>query len=151
MPTTRRHLETTTRLTGGYRSILGCIALLTLTGCALSPSTGGTPPADGTGDGQQTTDPNPPRFTVSLTVSNATPQLNEEVIFRCVAGGDVSQPVSFVFQTSDVSLQAAPFGGTASFIVTESELGQGVDVTCSGTDADGTTATSSRVTIFPTG
>lgn len=151
MPTTCPRRRTTARFATGPCPILGCLALLALTSCALSPSTGGTPPTGGNGDGQQTTDTNPPNFTVTLSVSNSTPQLNEEVFFRCTAGGDFSQPVSFVFQTSDVSLQAALFGGTASFIVTETELGQGIDVTCSGTDADGTTATSGRATVFPTG
>ncbi len=137
------------RLASYFGTITGGVVLLALASCTLTVSTGGSPANGGNGDDTQPPG-TIPAFTVTLGVSNSTPQINEEVIFRCTPSGDIGQGASFSFQTADVSLQVNTASGTATFIVTESELDLSVDITCTATDAEGNTATSTRVTIFPT-
>jgi len=108
----------------------------------VSPGDGTVPPP-GNGDG-------PATFVVSIQVSNPTPQLQEEVTFRCTTEGDVSEPLTFSFQAPDVALQVDPVNGTASFIVTESDVGFTFDVTCSVIDGEGRTVQSGRISVTPT-
>ncbi len=131
-------------------SILAIVSTLALIGgCVPVVGTGGDgttgPPGDGdSGDGAAT-------FAVSLQVSNPTPQLLEEVTFRCTPQGAGSDALVFDFQSPDVALQVNSTNGTANFVVSESDLGLTFDVTCRASDGAGRTAQSRRVTVAPTG
>jgi len=107
------------------------------------PNDGTTPPpADGGGG--------PATFAVSILVSNPTPQLNEEVTFRCTIEDAVPEPLTFSFRSPDVVLQVDSSNATASFVVSESDVGLTFDVTCRASDAEGRTAESARITVAPT-
>lgn len=136
--------------TGLVPSMTAGAILLWSAGCVFSPSTG-NPPNGGDGGSQPPPTSNPPAFTVTISASNVTPQLNEEVLLRCVPDGDIGLGATFSFQSADIGLQVNASVGSATFVVTESELGQSIDVSCSATDQDGATVNSGRVTVFPTG
>jgi len=127
------------RLLGLLWLTAGCVPI------SGSPD-GGTNPPPNDGDGTTV----PASFTVSIQASNRTPQLYEEVTMQCFLSGDATAPVTFGFQSPDVPLTVNATSGTASFVVSESELAVAIDVTCSATDADNHTATSNRISVFPT-
>jgi len=129
----------TPRLLGLLWLAAGCVPISGL------PDGGTNPTPDG-GDG---TTPDA-TFTVSIQASNRTPQLYEEVTLQCFLSGNATAPVTFGFQSRDVTMTVNATSGTASFVVSESELDIAIDVTCSATDADNYTAMSNRISIFPT-
>ena len=125
--------------------------LVAATGCTVLTATDSTNANGGTTESPQPPGGAPATFSVTIATSNSTPQLNEEVRLRCMTTDAATEVASFSFQTADVDLQVDATAGTASFIVTDFELGLTIDVTCTATDADGNTATSPRVSVFPTG
>ncbi len=146
---------TTTRTAGvlrrwAYRRlILAIVSISSLIGGCVpivgSRNDGATPPP-GNGDNGD----GPATFAVSIQVSNPTPQLFEEVTFRCTTDGAASEPLTFDFHSPDVALHVDSINGTASFVVSESDLGLTLDVTCSASDRMGRAAVSNRVTVAPT-
>lgn len=122
------------------RSLLSCLLLTAFaaSGCVEFA----LPPSDGdSGD--------PPVPVATLSVSNPTPQVNEEVVLTCSAtgGGD---GVTFAFQPLTSRLQVDERRGTASFIVDETDVGIALSVTCTATNEHGTSARSNAQLITPT-
>jgi len=102
-------------------------------------------PSNGNGDGSGT-------LTARLTVSNPTPQLNEEVVLRCSVVGDVAEVVTFEFQPDDPRLAVNSTAGTASFVIQESDVtGAGFSFTCTAESDAGMSLPSNAVIIIPTG
>jgi hypothetical protein len=101
-------------------------------------------PPDGDGD------PDARVPVASLTLSNPTPQVGEDVVLECSAtgGGD---GVTFAFQPSTALLQVDERRGTASFIVQVTDVGIALSVTCTATNEHGTSARSNALLITPTG
>ncbi|MFQ5413038.1 MAG: hypothetical protein ACE5E6_01130 [Phycisphaerae bacterium] len=87
---------------------------------------------------------------VTLTVTNPTPNLLEEVQFLCVVEGGSAEGVTFAYQPDDARLVVDSATGVASIIVQESDLGVGVTFTCTGTNASGTGPPSLPQTVIPT-
>ena len=106
-----------------------------------SPDNGGSEP-----DGE--VDPTIP--VVSLAVSNPTPQVNEEVIFRCAVASGGMGNVTFDFQPRDGRLFVNSVAGTATFIVEEADVGVAFTFTCTATSEAGTSEPSNAQTIVPT-
>ena len=125
----------------------GCAELQVILQAILDPSTANGSGEDG-GDGADGS----AIPVVTLTVSNPTPQLNEEVILRCSVVGDGDGPVTFDFQPDDPRLVVNQSAGTASFVVQETDIsGAGFAFTCTATTTAGTTLPSNEVVIIPTG
>lgn len=111
--------------------------------CALFEGTG-----DGSsGNGNDTGDEVP---VVMLSVSNQTPQVNEEVTLTCSVVTGTSIGVTFDFQPEDGSLIVNHSTGRALFIVSDYDAGTALAYTCTGTNANGTSRPSAEVVIFPT-
>jgi hypothetical protein len=90
--------------------------------------------------------------TVTLSVTNPTPQLNEEVILRCSLVGNVDGLVTFDFQPDDPRLVVNQTAGTGSFVIQEIDIGgAGFAFTCTATTNAGTSLPSNQVVIIPTG
>ena len=109
----------------------GCVEL----GIIPPPDNGGGLP-DG-GDGNGNGGPSDVAPTVRLSVSNLTPQVNEQVTLRCIPTNDAPGPILFDFQTSGLAsarLVENTEQGTATFIVDESDIGVATSVTCSATN-----------------
>lgn len=118
---------------------VGFVELVLVAGCGLPVSNNdGTDPM--TGDIP----------VVRLTLSNPTPQVNEEVILQCeiVTGG--SPGVTFDFQPNDGRLFVDRATGTATFIVEGSDIGVAFSFTCSATNNVGTSEPSNELVIVPT-
>jgi len=107
------------------------------------PNGDGTNPPPGNGDGSAT-------FTVAIQASNVTPQVLEQVTFRCTTQGTTISPVTFAFQSPDVTLGVDGLSGTATYIISESDLGLSISVTCTATDGSGISVESSPATVTPT-
>jgi hypothetical protein len=130
-------------------TIAACLAALLklLTGCpgTVGPGTGGGPgPTDGLpppGDGTT--------LRVTLSVSNPTPQPNEQVTLTCALTDVGSGNVTFDFQPADGRLIVDHAAGTADFIVQESDVGLAMTFTCTASDGGGTSPPSSPRTIIP--
>jgi hypothetical protein len=127
--------------------------ILLVVGCAGMPAgngggndnSNGTPPPDNGGMGSV------PR--VSLSVSNPTPSLGEEVLLRCVVleGGENGEPVTIDFQPQTLRLAVDQAAGTASFVISEPDLGTELSATCTAANRHGVSPPSNSVRIFPTG
>jgi len=121
---------------GATQLLSGCVEL----GLIPPPDDGGTTPPDGGdgGDGGDGETDVPPQ--VRLAVSNLTPQLDEQVALRCVVTNQAAEPITFDFQTSGAAsnrfVENAE-AGTATFIVSETDIGQAISVTCTGTNEFG--------------
>ncbi len=74
---------------------------------------------------------------VSLSVSNPSPQVNEDVILTCTAEGGNSG-LTFGFQPAIGRLFVNDRTGVATFTVAESDVGQAFSFTCTGTNDQGT-------------
>lgn len=142
--------------------IPGCIELGIITPIGTPTETPTTTPTEtSTGDGGTSIigDPAPGDGAsgipiAALTVSNTTPQLNEEVTLTCrVAGGD-NTGARFDFAASQppaTGLNVNRSAGRATFIVTESDLNNTFRFTCSVTTDAGQSAASSAQFVTPSG
>lgn len=153
MPTTSRPIRSIVAvlMTLAFPAIGGCLNLEELL-IRVSPGTG-----DGSGgDNDGATDGDPddgagatvPR--VTLTASNPTPQLNEQLRLFCnVVAGDATGAV-FDFQPSFGRLMEDPVTGTASLIIDTSDIGSSFSFTCTATTTAGTSAPSPVLIVVPT-
>ena len=124
-------------------SAVSAVATGLIGACALVEGIG-----DGSsGDGGDTGDDVP---VVALSVSNPTPQVNEEVSLTCSVVTGTSIGVTFDFQPEDGSLIVNHSTGLALFIVSEYDAGTALTYTCTGTNTNGTSRPSGEVVIFPT-
>ncbi len=89
--------------------------------------------------------------TVRLTASNTSPTAQEEVLLACTLTSGDATGVTFAFSPNDGRLAVDPQRGTASFIVSETDVNQAFTFTCSATNEAGTGASSNRVVVIPTG
>lgn len=114
--------------------VCGCVGL-------FPPAVDGT--SDSTQDGMDGALP-----TVTLYVSNSTPQVNEAAMFTCsvTGGGD---EITFDFHPSD-RLLIDYTNGRASFIVQQADGGATFQFTCTATNGTGTSEPSNVVTVTPT-
>lgn len=125
----------------------GCTDIGLILQAILGPSNGDGSAGNG-GDGTQ--DPTIPM--AALTVTNPTPQLNEEVILQCSIVGTAIGAVTFDFQPSDPRLVLSHTTGTGSLIIEETDIGgAGFTFTCTATTGSGTSPPSNEVVIVPTG
>ncbi len=130
----------------------GCIELQeALQGALIEVLAGGAPglPTDGDAPSDDP-DAADSILVVTLSVSNPTPQLNEQVQLRCTAAGGDTSDVTFDFQPSAELVSIDRDAGTASLIIDAADLGTGLSFTCTGTNAAGTSARSSTQVILPT-
>ena len=86
---------------------------------------------------------------VSLSVSNPTPQVNEDVILTCTADGG-NNGLTFDFQPAIGRLFVNDRTGVATFTVDESDVGQTFSFTCTGTNDQGTSEPSNEQMILAT-
>lgn len=86
---------------------------------------------------------------VSLSASNPTPQVNEDVILTCTADGGNSG-LTFDFQPTIGRLFVNDRTGVATFTVDESDVGQAFSFTCTGTNDQGTSEPSNEQMILAT-
>ncbi len=99
---------------------------------------------DGSADGPGTDVP-----VATLTVSNPTPQVNEEVLLTCLVTNDVSGPLTYEFQPGDGRLFSDPRLGTASFFVEQADVGTAFVFTCTAANENGTSEPSNEQLITP--
>jgi len=120
-----------------------------------TPGTNGGPPgadgAAGDDDGAGPVDDDGEnRPSVTLEVSNPTPQLNEEVVFTCsLASASGAGETLFEFQPENGRLAIDADRGTAVFIVQESDIGVAFTFTCTATNDNGTSEPSNPRIIIP--
>ncbi len=125
----------------------GCAELQVILQAILDASTANGSSENGGDDADGSAIP-----AVTLTVSNPTPQLNEEVILLCSVVGDADGPLAFDFQPDDPRLVVNQSAGTGSFVVQETDIGgAGFAFTCTATTNAGTSTPSNEVVIIPTG
>jgi hypothetical protein len=117
---------------------LAVTLLFGFSGCVL-------PGTDGDPNGSDGTAP-----FVTLTVSNPTPQINEEVSLVCTVVAGTGTGTSFDFQPDDGRLIVNPATGLALLVVSELDVGSALTYTCTATNTNGTSQPSTAVTIFPT-
>ncbi|MBI3835817.1 MAG: hypothetical protein HY287_15940 [Planctomycetes bacterium] len=117
--------------------------ILLISGCGVwVPAPGVEPPVDGgTGGGT-------PRAV--LSASNTTPVENQSVTLTCRVQNSTSQVTRYDFNPT-TGLVINHGGGTASFIVKQTDLGTTLRFTCSATLTTGAQLTSDSIAITPTG
>jgi hypothetical protein len=126
-------------------------AALGLLGCRITIPL--PPLLDGSGDGSPSggggDDGGDQVPVVSLQASNATPQLNEQIVLQCsiVSGGNGS--ARFAFQSTSGRLIVNANTGRATFIVSETDLSVSFRFTCTAQDDVGTSEPSNEVVITP--
>ena len=86
---------------------------------------------------------------VRLNVSNPNPLAGEEVLFTCTLVEGDSNGVTFAFQPAGGRLIVEAQSGTASYIVDQSDIGVELIVTCTATNAFGTSEPSNQQIIIP--
>jgi hypothetical protein len=134
----------------------GCIELQQALEGVIRNATGGRPPSNGGNGGDDGSDgaDNGSIPVVRLIVSNPNPRvsdgLSEEVILTCEMIGGDADAVTFEFQGPVGRLLVDPGAGSASLIVDESDVGQELIVTCTATNAAGTSELSNEQVIIPT-
>lgn len=89
-------------------------------------------------------------FAVSLSVSNETPEVNEEVIFSCMVSSGSAEGVRFSYDESSTRLTVDTETGRAAFVVSETDLGIEFSVRCAAENAAGETAISDEITVIAT-
>ena len=110
----------------------GCVELGLITPISLDGTPDGFPSVD-------TPDTDSPTLaTVSLSVSNPTPQINEEVTLTCRVTNGAVDGVTFAFDGAPGRLIIDRNRGTASFITQESDAGVAFNFTCTATNDVGT-------------
>lgn len=86
-----------------------------------------------------------------LTASNTSPSAQEEVFLACTRIAGDATGITFTFAPNDGRLFVDRRQGTASFIVSESDVSQEFVFTCTATNDVGTGGPSNSVVIIPTG
>lgn len=90
---------------------------------------------------------------VTLTASNTSPQVGEEVteevLLSCLVQGGQHFATSFAFQPDDGRLIVDGQAGTASFIPSAADVGQGFSFTCTAKNDAGTSEPSEQVIVIP--
>ncbi len=111
---------------------------------------GVTGPLDGTTPDGNGSDPGDDgaALSVTLRVSNPTPQPNEEVILTCTLISGSGANATFDFQPTIGRLIVDRTAGTASFIVNESDVGVALEFTCTASDENGAGEPSDPQTII---
>lgn len=131
----------------------GCVAIQDILVQATSGAQDDTPTANGGDDGSNGEpaggDPDEGVPVVSLSVSNPTPQVNEDVILTCTADGGNSG-LRFDFQPAIGRLVVNDRTGVATLTVDESDVGQTFSFTCTGTNDQGTSEPSNEQMILAT-
>lgn len=124
--------------------LIGCfVALLWFPACGtLSPVDGVD---GGSADGMT---PQPSDLRVSLTVSNPTPTVGEQVVFQCVLVEGPSDDVSYAYQGGGGRLTVDSRTGRASWIVNESDVGASLRLTCTAANQQETSEPSNAVTVI---
>jgi hypothetical protein len=102
------------------------------------------PPSAGNGGGTSGRE-----LTVRLEVSNPTPGVDETVLFRCALVEGDAAGVTFSFQPVDPRLIIDERAGTAVLVVSESDVGSQIGLTCSATDGSKTGEPSSPQVVVP--
>lgn len=129
----------------------GCLEFGALVGQALTDGTGGSFGSDGLLDGQDGDSGGSGGIpVVGLSVSNPTPQLNEQVVLTCTLVSGSAAAVTYAFQGGQGRLIGNAGSGTASLIVDASDAGRQFTITCTATTTAGTSEPSSPQTIIPT-
>jgi hypothetical protein len=130
----------------------GCVEFAALLGVAHP---GGV--TDGPAGGESNGDSQPPDSggsdtipVVRLAVSNPNPLTGEEVLFTCTLVDGDAENVTFAFQSTADRLVVDPQAGTASYIVEQSDVAVELPVTCTATNAAGTSEPSNRQVIIAT-
>ncbi len=113
-------------------------------GCQLD-LLGGLPNTGSTGGGDEVTVP-----VVDLTTRNPTPGLSESVDLTCRVTSGSTDGIAFEFSPADGRLSVNRQLGTATFIVTEADLGVLISYTCRASNAQGEGPASRAVIISPT-
>ena len=153
MPTTSRPVRmiVAVLMTLALPVIGGCINLEEL---LVRLSSGAGDGSGGADDGDADSDPNDggsatvPR--VTLTTSNPTPQVNDQLRLFChVVEGDATGAV-FDFQPSFGRLMEDSVAGTASLIIDMSDIGSSFSFTCTATTTAGTSDPSPVLIVVPT-
>lgn len=85
-----------------------------------------------------------------LTASNTSPSVQEEVFLTCARIAGDAAGITFTFAPNDGRLFVDRRQGTASFIVSESDVSQEFVFTCTATNDAGTGEPSNSVVIIPT-
>ncbi len=122
----------------------GCIEL----GIITPISVDGTPDGSTNADTPDPDNPAPP--TASISVSNPTPQINEEVTLTCRVTNGASEGVTFDFDGAPGRLIIDGNRGTANFITQESDAGAAFSFTCSATNEFGAGPASASVLVIVT-
>lgn len=135
--------------------VSGCVEIQAILSGIADTSDGGNSPSDGGGitpgdgtDGNGSADALP---VVTLTVSNSSPTINEEVLLTC-RSDDPAQPVSiFAFQPAIDLIGINSLQGTAAFIPSAADVSTAFQFTCTGTNSFGTGEPSAPQLIIPVG
>jgi len=116
-----------------------------ISGCGVWVPAPGVEPPSGGGDGSGGGTPS-----AVLSVSNTTPVANQSVTLTCQVQNSQSRVTRYDFSPA-TGLAIDHGGGTANYIVKQSDLGTTLNFTCLATLATGRQLTSNTVTITPTG
>ena len=128
----------------------GCVAIQDILVQATSGGRDDVPTTNGDdGDSGDNGEPAEVVPVVSLSVSNPTPQVNEDVILTCTADGG-NNGLTFDFQPAIGRLFVNDRTGIATFTVDESDVGQAFSFTCTGTNDQGTSEPSNEQMILAT-
>lgn len=156
-----------TKASFGFSSVLAWLAPILLVGCLvtatscieiqqiLSDQPGSGNNNSGSADTPVDSSPNDNTNsggiipTVSLTISNPTPQINEEVFLTCVVQTGLEANLSFAFQPAG-RLFVNTSTGRASLIIEASDIGSSFSFTCTATNSQGTSEPSPSRLITPT-
>lgn len=120
----------------------GCVELGIITPISLDGASDGSPSVDA-----PDTD-SPTLATVSLSVSNPTPQINEEVTLTCRVTNGAGEGVTFDFDGAPGRLVIDRNRGTASFITQESDASVAFNFTCTATNEIGAGPPSAAVLVI---
>ncbi len=85
-----------------------------------------------------------------LTASNTSPSVQEEVVLTCTRIAGDATGITFAFAPDNGRLAVNERQGTASFIVSESDVNQEFVFTCTATNDAGAGGPSNSVVIIPT-
>lgn len=129
----------------------GCVELGILLGDGWPNGSTDGSATDGSDGDDQPPDSNGPDGVpvVRLDVSNSNPLAGEELLFECTLVEGNSDGVTFAFQPAGGRLIVDPQSGTALYVVDQSDVGVELVVTCTATNAFGTSEPSNQQVIIP--
>ena len=129
----------------------GCVELGILLGDGWPNGSTNGSATDGSDGDDQPPDSNGPDGVpvVRLDVSNSNPLAGEELLFECTLVGGDPDGVTFAFQPAGGRLIVDPQSGTALYVVDQSDVGVELVVTCTATNAFGTSEPSNQQVIIP--